>query len=146
MVSPEVHLNKNEYDLYTNITDVIVPKSRIKQNIPGTPKAIYENQQNSEVLFAPHSHQIRLPYREAIIDTDENSQAFGTMQEVLHTYEDYEAISKETECEYPYGRSLWSGDDEPYITYRLYQNTVEVAVLVKDLGKNKPGKSLVKKS
>lgn len=94
--------------------------------------------------MAPHTHEVRLPYREGRIDMDPDSQTFGQLQEKIHEYQDYEAISQESDYEYPFGRSLWSDNDEPYVTYKLYQNINTVAVMVKDLNKNIPGKRLVK--
>lgn len=145
MLDSSEYLNINNYDLYINYLNIILPKDKIKQNVPGLPKVIYENCLDDEVILAPHIHNLRLPYREAMKDIDPESPTYGQMEEMIYHYTGYEATSKESDYEYPYGRSLWSDGDEPYITYKLYTNNVEVAILAKDLGKNIPGRPLVKK-
>lgn len=144
MLSARMHLEKSNYELYVNTEEVLVEKESFRQNIAGIPKASSENIQLEEVIMAPHTHEVRLPYREGIIDMDPESPTYGQLQEIIHEYENYEAVSQESAYEYPNGRSLWSDGDEPYVTYKLYQNTNNVAVLVKDLDKDMPGKSLVK--
>lgn len=144
MLSAYMHLDNSNYELYINTEDIVVVKSQLKQNKPGIPRNRFENIQTEEVVMAPHTHEVRLPYREGLIDMDPESPTYGELQEIIHEYQDYEAISPESEYEYPFGRSLWSDNDEPYVTYKLYQNTNTVAVMVKDLDKNIPGKRLVK--
>lgn len=144
MLSAHMHLNNLNYELYVNTEDVIVVKSCLRKNVPGVSKESFKNIQTEEVIMAPHTHEVRLPYREGHIDMDPDSQTFGQLQEKIHEYQDYEAISQESDYEYPFGRSLWSDNDEPYVTYKLYQNINTVAVMVNDLNKNIPGKRLVK--
>ena len=144
MLSARMHLEKSDYELYINTEDVLVEKVDLRQNTPGVPKAGFENALEEEVIMDPHTHEVRLPYREGVVDRDPDSQTYGKLQEIIHEYEGYEAVSPESAYEYPIGRSLWSDGDEPYVTYKLYQNTNAVAVLVKDLDKDIPGKALVK--
>ena len=144
MLSAHMHLENLNYELYVNTEDVIVVKSCLRQNVPGVSKEHFKNVKKEEVIMAPHTHEVRLPYREGKIDVDPDSPTFGQLQETIHEYQDYEAISQESAYEYPNGRSLWSDGDEPYATYKLYQNTNTVAVMVKDLDKDILGKRLIK--
>lgn len=144
MLSAHMHLDNSNYELYINTEEVVALKSCLRQNMPGIPKEHFQNIKQEEIIMAPHTHEIRLPYREGKLDLDPDSPTFGQLQETVHEYQDYEAVSPESEYEYPFGRSLWSDNDEPYITYKLYQNTNTVAIMLKDLDKNIPGKRFVK--
>lgn len=141
MLPDHIHLNDN-YILYINTQRVIIKANQKRQNIPGIPEENFDQIADQEIIMFPHQHQITLPYRESI--TDINDQNVKQTQEITHHYAGYRAISKESDFTYPYGRSLWSDGEDPYISYKLYENSASVAVLVKNIDKNIPGKTLVK--
>lgn len=143
MLSTKMHLNKFDYDLYVNTEDVIVEEAKLGENEPGI--TLKEFEENQVVVMESYTHEVRLPYREGVMNNDSESSEYGQLEEIFHSYEGYEAISPESNCEYPLGRFLWDDGDVPYVTYKIYRNNVSVAILAKDLDKDVPGKVLVKK-
>lgn len=107
IVPKQDYLDYISYDLYVNTEDVIVLKDN--KDAPGIPVETFKQKQNEQVVFAPHTHEIYLPYN-------------------------YQSVLK----------GIYETESEENTIYKLYRNKVTVAVAVKDLDENTPGKPLVK--
>lgn len=132
IVQTEDYLDYINYDLYINNVDVIVPKNN--QQAPGIPQKIFEQNQDEEVIFAPKTHEIYLPYFVSALTKD--GQYYENIK-ANREYPGYAPVSDKT-----YGVI----DKLDCTVYKLYTNTVAVAVLIKNIDENIPGKPLIKKS
>lgn len=131
IVQDQDYISYITYDLYINNIDVIVSKTN--QNTPGIPKITFEQEQNNEVIFAPKTHEVYLPYFVSVLK--KGGPYFDYMEQTTKEYPGYEPVSDKT---------YEVIDKLDYVVYKLYTNSVEVALLIKGLDENTPGKPLVK--